>query len=234
MKIKKLVFLVIKLFFGAGLMGLLFFFYLNQPYDVLLESIESKTNEGNSVYNKISFAQNQDQDIWYMQQSHKKGEWDQLKIVVDKTQNPKRAYYYQYKNNQEVKYRVSCFLCHANGPRAIRPNWESKEVNNNIKDKMVVALWNLKIKTYGKIITPQNQHIDPPLKYSGKLDTTPLQIKTCQRCHGSENIFGRSALLRQQAGTMLHLVERGEMPPWPYKMSSEEKKYLKEFAIGMN
>jgi hypothetical protein len=232
MQIKKLNYFVISIFFGAGIVGLLFFHI--QSDQILIESIESKTIEGNPVHNKISFAQNQNEDIWYMKQTHEKGEWDELKIVVDKTQNPKRVYYYQYKNNQEVKYRASCFLCHANGPRAIRPNWESKEVKNSLKDKMVVALWNFKIKTYGKIITPQNKHIDPPLKYSGKLDTTPLQIKTCQRCHGSENFLGRSALQRQQVTTMVHLVDRGEMPPWPYKMSDEEKKYLTEFAMGMH
>lgn len=83
-------------------------------------------------------------------------------------------------------------------------------------------------------MTPLNHHDYPPLRYQGRLDTGPLEIKTCQHCHGSSSSFGRSQLERQHAGTMLHLVDSGKMPPWPFKISNEEKKYLYEFARGMH
>jgi len=33
-----------------------------------------------------------------------------------------------------------CFLCHADGPRAIRANFESEIVKNSLKDKLVIFL----------------------------------------------------------------------------------------------
>jgi cbb3-type cytochrome oxidase cytochrome c subunit len=69
-----------------------------------------------------------------MGQSHNgihytKSAWDRIKIVVDKATEPYTATYHQIKNGIEIELRAACFICHANGPRAVRPNYESSSVN---------------------------------------------------------------------------------------------------------
>ena len=120
---------------------------------VLFQSLESKTVTGEAVYNKIKWFSDSDKDIWMMSQSHNgpqfpEEKWDRLAIIVDKKY--KTAQFLQLKPgplqwtedlvSQQVPYRVSCFMCHANGPRAIRPTGSS------LFAEAKILLWNFKIK----------------------------------------------------------------------------------------
>lgn len=197
--------------------------------EVLIESVESKTGEGKAVYNKIKFMTEENKDIWLMKQNHTdlKGEWDELKIEVDKSSTPYKASYFQLKEGKEIEYRMSCYKCHANGPRLIRANYKSSKVKYSLKDRVTIMLWNLKIKHYGKVQTPQDIRIGSdyrkvPLKHTGRIDNKILNIKTCNLCHGENSFLGRSALVKQQVGTIMHLVKEKQMPPWPFKLSDKE------------
>lgn len=203
--------------------------------EVVIESIESKTSRGGKVFNKIKLLSDNKEDIWLMKQNHRelKGEWDELKIVVNKTKRPYKAYFSQLKNGIETEFRVSCFKCHANGPRAIRPNLKSKIINNNFVDRILVFAWNLKIKHYGNIESPQNVKLNEkyrkvPLKYEGQLDNKVIKVESCNLCHGTNSYLGRAQLVYQQKATILHLVRTGQMPPWPFKLFKGDQKALEE------
>lgn len=210
-------------------------FWMDFKKEVLIESIESKTAEGFHVYNKIQFIPGENKDIWLMKQNHNKlkGQWDELKIEVDKTTKPYQASYFQFEKGVESEYRVACYRCHANGPRAIRPNYKSKLVENDFLDKLTILKWNLVIKHYGKISTPQDIHLNEkqrktPLKYMGKFDNRKIFAKTCNLCHGKDSYMGRSDLVMQQKGTILHLIRNGDMPPWPFKLSEDDIRELED------
>jgi hypothetical protein len=217
---------------GAVVILLLSFVLYNEE-GVLVESIESKTSEGMKVFNRIQLVSTVDKDTWLMKQNHSDlvGEWDELKIEVDKKEKPFKAYYYQMKNGVQKNFRVACFKCHINGPRAIRANFNSTFVKNTYFEKLKILMWNFKIKHYGNIQTPQNVKIynefrKIPLKYVGRKDNTTISSKTCNYCHGESSFMGRANLLYQQKETIKHLISNGEMPPWPFSMSKKEKNDL--------
>ena len=131
---------------------------LHDSDPLLIESMESKTTEGGAVYNKIQYRPDDTKDIWLMEQSHlglkaKKHVWDKIAIVVDKSQKPYKAKFFQYENSDQeistnlkpIDYKVSCFFCHSNGLRAIRPNGLSKTVKLSLWDQARVLVWNTKI-----------------------------------------------------------------------------------------
>lgn len=220
---------------GGGVFKLLFLKTSNDF--IMIESLESKTITGTEVFNKIKFESQNGIDTWSMLQSHSGlhgGDWDELKIEVDTTTSPKVASYFQYKNGVEVEYRVSCFQCHANGPRAIRANYKSLFIKNTIDEKMKIFLWNLKIKHYGTIKTPQNKALTGefrkvPLMFEGRGDKRKLNLKSCSLCHSEESLLGRTALEMQHLGTIKYLVESKQMPPFPFKISDQDKAYLRKF-----
>src|SRR5687768_875551 len=144
---------------------------LGEDQEVFFESKESKTIGRNSVFNKIKLIRLKDKDVWMMNQSHHgpKGlgssSWDRLAIVIDKTQSPKRAQFYQFESGPlewkeglvEKPFRVSCFMCHNNGPRAIRPNYNSPLNPTSFKDRPKIYYWNSRMKLYGRIL-PHSSH----------------------------------------------------------------------------
>jgi hypothetical protein len=226
---KSLIFLM--LFGGLIISGL--HFLQNLDREVSIQSVESKTSDGKKIYNKIRFSVQKGKDVWLMKQNHNEllGDWDELKIEVDTTKKPYIARYYQIKNEVDIEFRVACYKCHSNGPRAIRADYRSEAVQNSLIDKLQIFALNLKIKHYGEIQTPQNVKIKDiyrkvPLKHTGTLENIIVGTKTCLFCHGSKSYMKRSALRLQQKQTILHLVNTDEMPPWPIKMDAEEKSAL--------
>ncbi|MFM8314229.1 MAG: hypothetical protein ACKOA8_08090, partial [Deltaproteobacteria bacterium] len=128
--------------------------------DISFESLESQTVQLNPVYNRIRFEQRGGKDIWTMLQSHygpnlPKKDWDSIAIVVEAG----KALFYQLPQGTErwtesvqpTPYKAKCLMCHANGPRAIRPNMNSKDVLLNWRERLQIALWNLRIKSYGRL-----------------------------------------------------------------------------------
>lgn len=216
--------------------------------EILIESWESKTTEGNSVFNRIKWFSLPEKDVWMMNQSHHGANskaWDRLAIVVDK--KTKTAKFYQLESGplewsedlakKSTPFRVACFLCHNNGPRAIRPQHDSAFALLALREQLKLAYWNLRIKTYGRITeSPEHALLDetqrPPFRFRGVYENETLKVKTCVNCHQENGLFARGALHRQQLGTIRFLVENKQMPPPGFSLSEDEKRELTRFLKG--
>lgn len=209
---------------------------------ITFQSIESKTIDEHEVFNQVSLETHQDQDIWKMRQSHggrnlPLKEWDELMIKVDRNKRPYQVTYHQLKDGKEIEFKVSCYFCHSNGPRIIRPEIISNEAPLNFRQRMQIQLWNLRMKSYGKVEIKREAHLlagkkrITPLKYFGKNDLEPLKLSSCTMCH-HDGWWGRGNLTRQQALPIAHLTKNGSMPPWPFTISPAEKEKLEEHLKG--
>jgi mono/diheme cytochrome c family protein len=220
---------------------------LNSFDEIIIESEESKTVQGTPVFNKISYQKIGKRDIWMMNQAHDglKGKWDRLAIIVDTNLGFGRVKFYQLspgelkwsKDIKQVPYNVPCFICHSNGPRAIRPNFESSKVSYNLKTKVKIFLWNMKIKSYGKLVEYADQiDIDkkqkPPFRTRGKYENEVLKVGTCIKCHKESGFLARGSLTRQHKTTIKHMLKKGYMPPLGFSLSSKEEKELEVFLKG--
>ena len=231
-----------KMAISAGLgifLGLFFLFNSSTP--VFFESLESKTDAGNAVFNRIGFLPSWRKDIWLMQQTHQGfsksfGAWDRLAIVVDKTKKPYVASFFQLSSGNlefethPIPFKARCFACHANGPRAIRWNTNSKFVVPTLLGKMQTAVWNLRIKAYGHVLSSAGSEFSEGVPFQSKhpVFSRPLGLKTCEKCHSGGGI--RNELLLEQVGTARFLVRNGFMPPFPFHTTQEEKDILEKYV----
>ncbi|UOF02562.1 c-type cytochrome [Bdellovibrio reynosensis] len=217
-----------------------------------IESEESKTADLKPVFNKITWQWGKDQDVWMMNQSHHGAnadptQWDRLAIFIDKTKNPKVARFYQLKPGdlkwsdnlieQRVEYRANCFICHNNGPRAIRPFAESQDAALTWRERIKIHTWNLRMKAYGRIVydrthDQEDAHLTVPFSYHSREDNTFLKVKTCVRCHNESGSFARGFLRRQHIGTIRALIQKGHMPPLGFSLDQKEKRQLEDFIRG--
>jgi len=222
----------------------------NYSQEVFIESKESKTTTGGPVFNKIKWFQFKDKDVWMMNQSHHGSlatakSWDRLAILVDKTQSPKVARFYQFEpgplewqeNLPERPFKVSCFMCHNNGPRVIRPNYDSPFDPTSLKDKLKVFYWNLRIELYGRVLASsvhdeRDQTQFPPFRFRSSYENEPLRVATCIKCHKESGFLARGLLRRQQMPTIKFMLESGQMPPLGFYLSSQEKQELELFLEG--
>jgi hypothetical protein len=174
-----------------------------------------------------------------MQQSHDGlsqdfHEWDRLAIVVDKTTKPYQAQFYQFvpgelklaSRTELVDFRARCYACHANGPRAIRPNPDSTTDSVGLIQKAQIALMNLRIKTYGTMDGKASEEYSTSVKFASQhsINKEPLGLPSCMGCHSSTGI--RSELKEEHIQTAQFLVEKGLMPPRFHSVSEEEKALL--------
>ncbi len=196
---------------------------------ITFESKESKNIENNNVFNQIKLESTREQDTWYMNQSHHEKSfvtnYDQLKIVVNKRKGTTK--YFQYKNNKAVPFSVKCTLCHSNGPRKITPT-ESSYNELTLKEKLIMALWNIKIKTYGNLKNTQEK-----LEFEDQNNET-LNLKTCTQCHSNNSLFARGKLKRGNFLAIKYQLDNNLMPPWPYKISKKDKNKIKKFLMGFS
>ena len=129
----------------GALFGLPFLFALYDDTPLLFESLESKTENFAPVYNEIRWISEGGKDIWMMNQSHDgplSQAPDRLAIVVDK--RARAAKFFQLtqgplhweKSPQPIDYKVSCFMCHSNGLRAIRPRTTSATAPLTLFDRV--------------------------------------------------------------------------------------------------
>lgn len=226
----------------ATLLGLLFAFFIwGNETAIVFESLESKTQGDLPVYNRVKFVPGESQDLWLMQQSHHGldsiyTEWDLLAIVVNKTKEPLEASFYQLKpgqldfdprNNAPLKAR--CFACHANGPRALRPKLDS-QLAVSLSDRIRIQLWNLRIKTYGKVVGQPGQLVPEgvPFRATQVALQTPLKLKSCEPCHTDHGI--RNVLRYEHITTVKFLIRNDSMPPFPWKISDADQIYLKNLT----
>lgn len=231
-------------------MGILVFI-VNDDQELLIESQESKTTLGGPVFNKIKLIRRGRKDVWMMNQSHHgahagENAWDRLAIVVDKTQSPKIARFYQLEPGPlewregltEKPFKVSCFMCHNNGPRVIRPNYASSFDSMPLKDRLKIYYWNLRVKLYGRVkASPHHDERDksqlPPFRFRSSYENEPLQVAACSKCHKESGFLARGALSRQQVPTIKFMLESGQMPPLGFRMSAQEKQELELFMEGL-
>jgi hypothetical protein len=208
---------------------------------IVIESLESKTINDAPVFNSISFLPARKQDTWLMKQSHNGAQWpahqwDSLAIVVDKTHSPKTAQYFQFKANRktQIDFKVSCFLCHSNGPRAIRPNLNSTDVPNSTWALFRIQILNLRIKTYGRVVhTPtefEKLNAKTPFRWASSQANEKLNVKTCLTCHNENGFLARGLLTRQNFLAINFLLKNKLMPPSGFKLSDEELAQINKFT----
>lgn len=221
---------------------------MDQP--IIFESLESQTLSGGKVFNKITFNPGFSKDIWLMQQSHfgkniEPSKWDRLAIVVEKNGSQKTAKFYQLKSEidnpeesfekQKISYKVACFICHSNGPRLIRPNFENSHLS--LTDRFKIGLMNFRIKSYGPIYDNEDQKKEDlksktPFRYQTEVDNEILNIKSCVKCHNDKNFFGRGYLRRQNLLSIQFMLKNKSMPPSGHIISKKDSVKLELFLKG--
>ena len=147
------------------------FYFAPTSRSVSFESLESRTDSGAPVFNQIGFVGGWSQDVWLMRQSHHgftkspERDWDRLAIVVDKTERPYRARFYEF-----------------------RPG---------------------------------------PLRLADASEAAPFKAR-CYACHAVGGI--RNELKLEHLGIISFMVKSGLMPPFPFKMTDEERQSLEHWT----
>lgn len=226
------------------LTGLVFFLWADKS-PIFIESLESKTSNNSAVFNKIYYQTTSGSDVWLMEQSHSGAkaphhEWDKIAIVVKKEGAIRKAEFYQLMpgpepismNLKPIGLRASCFLCHSNGPRAIRPNFDSTVAQISYWDQARLQLWNLKIKSYGPMDSMAPAPSKKEFRYVHPAANRVLQVQSCTRCHNSHAFFGRGSLTKQNFMTIKFMVENKFMPPAGFELTNEDRSALNDF-VGM-
>lgn len=211
---------------------------------VEFESRESKNISGGPVYNRVRFERRGREDIWLMQQAQNglapaHEEWDRIAIVVDTEKKTSR--FYQLAPGpltfgggaKEIPYKVACYLCHANGPRALRPFLASEKRPLSVRENLAVLLMNLRISAYGAL-KPHAAMLAPEKKFAARSAhlNEPLKLKACASCHSGEE-GGRAVLERQHFMPIGFLVKNQLMPPPGHSLTAEEKRELDQFLSGL-
>jgi hypothetical protein len=223
------------------LTGLVLFLWVDET-PIIFESLESKTTLNGAVFNKIQYQSNSESEVWLMEQSHTgagapQHEWDKIAIVVKNDKSDRTAQFYQLQPGSEpismslkpIGLKASCFLCHSNGPRAIRPNLDSKEIKISYWDQARIQLWNLKIKSYGPMESISSVPSKKKFRFEHPMANRKLEVESCTKCHNSEVYFGRGALTKQNFMTIKFMVENKFMPPPGFELSESDKAALNEF-----
>lgn len=220
-----------------------------EPHSILIQSHESKTRDGQPVFNEIRWFKRGNRDIWMMRQSHDglakpRDQWDRLAIVVDRSQSPPRARFLQTDPGelewsddllqQRRPYRASCFMCHANGLRLVRPIGAPEL---SIWDRARLFTWNLKIKSYGRVLPAlehetEDAHLPVPFRYPSEVDNETLNVRACNLCHRDHGPFARGVLRRQQSKTIQFLADAGYMPLFGLPLPESDRQALQMFLQG--
>lgn len=216
----------------------------NLPSEISIRSEESFAADGGPVFNRIRLLIKGSREIWMMNQSHlglalPKEKWDRLAIVVDR--EAKTAQFFQFETGplqwseglKQRDFRVSCALCHSNGPRAIRP---APADSRSIGEWMRVSLWNLKIKMYPRLSSMAGAgfaHTNVPFRFTGHFANTPLKVAVCVSCHQEGGLVARGTLIRQNALAIASMVERGHMPPLGIPLPASQRAELDRFLQGL-
>ncbi|MCB0394572.1 MAG: hypothetical protein KDD25_08430 [Bdellovibrionales bacterium] len=222
--------------------GLTFFAWLDHS-PIFFESLESKTVKGDPVFNRIQLQTDNGKDVWLMEQSHigpnpQNLDWDKIAIVVKENRNGGAAEFLQLMPGDEpislglksIGLKASCFMCHSNGPRAIRPNYNSNAVRVSVWNKIRITIWNLKIKSYGPMRSHAIDSSRKPFRYEHSGANQVLTVTSCTKCHNSQSRFGRGELTKQNFQSIRFMVENNFMPPLGFSLPVSDRKKLMEFA----
>lgn len=214
--------------------------------EITFQSLESKSTNSQAVFNTIKYFKKGDKDIWMMNQSHQglntsKDKVDRLAIVVEAN----KVNFYQFEPgdlewddkllSKKIGFRVSCFICHSNGPRAIRPDEQGFKLS--WANKIKIFMWNLRIKSYGPLVESELQKANDlkmtvPFKHRSNFDNELLEIATCKKCHNNDSWFSRGNLTRQNSVTISFMIKNKLMPPLGFHLTPSEKKSIEDFVNG--
>lgn len=237
----------LRLFLG-GMIFFIPFFYFFEASEVLFKSLESKTSTGGDVFNKIKYFPGFKKDIWMMNQSHQglhaqAQEWDRLAIIIDKTGPVSKAQFLQLPPGElkweedlyqkAIDFRVSCYMCHSNGPRAIRPDG-----NVGSFASIKIAFWNLVMKSYGRVLeheshSKKDSHLKIPFRHRSDFDNESLKVKSCIKCHHEKSSSGRGLLKRQNTVTMEFMMNKHLMPPSGENLTEADEMEIQKFIKGL-
>jgi hypothetical protein len=203
-------------------------FLLLSPIEgsISFKSLESKTKDGKDVWNKITLISTPQKDVWKMKQSHHGKEskvWDDIEIIVSKGSRPFSAQFLQLKDNKLIDYKASCFRCHPNGPRLIRPHKDSKL---NLRETLVLKKMNNLIKSYGYVQTHDVFKSKVPLINNLANSKINLTVNSCFKCHNGKE---RGFITKENTNTAIFLLKNKQMPPWPYTIDKADVNLLNEF-----
>ena len=229
----------------ASTLGAMVVLALFDARPVVFESLQSKTTSGKAVFNSVSVQWGWKKDVWLMEQSHsgvkaEKSNWDKIAIVVDKVPEVKTAEFFQLQPGanhislalKSVGLKATCFSCHSNGPRAIRPNYNSAALPVSWWDQWRIFVWNARIKTYGVTRGFASNASFKPFKWDHPYANTQLQLKSCTGCHnGGDGPLERAPLTRQNFASIQFLVDQGQMPPPGHSLSEEDKEAIKNWKL---
>lgn len=199
------------------------------------ESWESTTGSGGAVHNQVSYQPGWSVDTWTMKQSHTgklglESGFDRVAIQVDHSVEPAQARYFQFDSTsgKELEYRTSCALCHANGPRVLRPAPQTSVEGAGVLSRWVMLLMNLRIKLYGtvqNVVTPLGgRSRSVPLNWGGAAYDEELQHERCVACHGSSGLASRSPLQKRHFMPISFMLKNELMPLGFHGALSESEK----------
>lgn len=199
--------------------------------EITFQSLESISTGGKPVFNTIKYIKSNGRDIWMMNQSHyglniPREKVDRLAIVITN----RNVSFYQLKPgpllwednllNKQVTKKVSCLVCHNNGPRVVRPNFDSFDVG--WLGKARIFFWNMKIKSYGLLKTEEK------IEFGNKV----LKVAACTKCHKNEGFFARGELREHNASAIEFMLKNKIMPPVGFSLSENELREVKDFVQG--
>jgi hypothetical protein len=188
-----------------------------QTFDsVTFHSGESFVPEIGHLVNRVSFIEKPGFDIWLLRQrrnekGYKFTDWSHFAIVMDKGRST--AHYFKFiagpKTSGEplipAEVEVSCAMCHASGPRALRPvdrlPLAAEEIAN-------IKAWNERIASY-KIVTdrfPKSSLAAHQARFAGSHWQETLALPVCHQCHNPTSGI-RNHLKRLHSQAINYLID---------------------------
>jgi hypothetical protein len=149
--------------------------------------------------NSIEWLANADFDVWLLRQKiFREDDFRSYALVYDKRKAPPTAYYVQVERNGYKWRGGSCYECHVNGPRLIRPLKPALA-----SDQRALETFNAYLATLPAVET----HF--PISEPRDRGAERLRLQKCDQCH---NDVERGAIYSTHAAASAFLVASGEMP----------------------
>lgn len=172
---------------------------------VNLVSIQSSLRLQRPVLNTIAAWSNETTSLWVLRQRVmiQNGYWRTYGIAQDRTRSPNVATFFELRSGRPVftgdSGGVSCFTCHASGPRALRPLRSDLVESTQTMDTLNAAVAD---NGFVALRVPASETMP---------DLGPaLSAPSCVECHsqGGE----RAPLYRVHAASIRALIASGAMP----------------------
>lgn len=166
--------------------------------------------------NSIEWLANADFDVWLLRQKiFQENDFRSYALVYDKRKAPPTAYYLEVKQDGYKWRGGTCYECHVNGPRLIRPLKPELVGNQRTLEEVNAYLATLPVvETHFPANEPRDNGAER------------LRFPKCDQCH---NDVERGAIYSTHADASALIVASGEMPIRD-RLSSEESYELRLWA----